>query len=216
MPPSHRPLPESIQARFESLSMRLDASTDYLLQIRETLVNQMEQQVMQLEETRRALHETALETRRWADQLLHSQVAPVPLAPPQIPELTDVSLPVQDLAPLPEPASVAPPVDPPQESLPPAPVKLPNVIAALFDSPPKPSRVQLPSPRSAPVPEIPAHVENWAPMGPMEVPPVLVTPPAVPVSPSEPLPNPEKSTLEELNDALAHAFSQISYRGQPV
>jgi hypothetical protein len=48
--------------RLEAISMRLDAATDNLLQTRDLLISHFENQLLQLQDVRSALHETAKET----------------------------------------------------------------------------------------------------------------------------------------------------------
>jgi hypothetical protein len=62
MDSAHTQLSETVQMRLEAISMRLDAATDNLLQTRDLLISHFENQLLQLQDVRSALHETAKET----------------------------------------------------------------------------------------------------------------------------------------------------------
>jgi len=195
-------LAESVQSRLESISMRLDAATDNLLQTRDLLIRNLEHQMLQLQEVRSALHEAALETCQWAEQTAAPSPSPVAaVAPPLQPaikpmgELTLESL----FAPLNAVPRSAPPMAAPEPVVEAAPFVNAEVI---FESEP---------------------AGQWEPASPEKARPaeaagatVIEVKPAAYASGSslsnEIDPALEKATLDELNEALTRAFAQIANR----
>ncbi len=70
----HIQLSETVQTRLESISMRLDAATDNLLQTRDLLISHFENQLLQLQEVRTALHETAQETVKMVQEVGQARI----------------------------------------------------------------------------------------------------------------------------------------------
>jgi hypothetical protein len=198
MSSSTLPLAESVQIRLESISMRLDAATDNLLQTRDLLIRNLEHQMLQLQEVRSALHEAALETSQWAAQSAPtpaSTPAPAPLQPAVKPmgELTLESL----FAPL----NAVPRATPPSATIPESVIEeVPFVNAeVIFESEP---------------------TSHWQPVqAEVVMPAEVTTATAVEIKPvtqsgslNEIDPALEKATLDELNEALTRAFAQIANR----
>ena len=197
MSSSTLPLAESVQTRLESISMRLDAATDNLLQTRDLLIRNLEHQMLQLQEVRSALHEAALETSQWAAQSAPAPAptpAPAPLQPAVKPmgELTLESL----FAPL----NAVPRATPPSATIPETVIEeVPFVNAeVIFESEP---------------------TSHWKPVQAEVVMPAEATTTAVEIKPvtqsgslNEIDPALEKATLDELNEALTRAFAQIANR----
>jgi hypothetical protein len=192
------PLAESVQTRLESISMRLDAATDNLLQTRDLLIRNLEHQMLQLQEVRSALHEAALETSQWAAQSAPTPAptpAPAPLQPAVKPmgELTLESL----FAPL----NAVPRATPPSATIPESVIEeVPFVNAeVIFESEP---------------------TSHWQPVqAEVVMPAEATTATAVEIKPvtqsgslNEIDPALEKATLDELNEALTRAFAQIANR----
>lgn len=198
MSSSTLPLAESVQTRLESISMRLDAATDNLLQTRDLLIRNLEHQMLQLQEVRSALHEAAMETSQWAAQSAPAPAptpAPAPLQPAVKPmgELTLESL----FAPL----NAVPRATPPSATIPESVIEeVPFVNAeVIFESEPK---------------------SHWQPVqAEVVMPSEATTATAVEIKPvtqsgslNEIDPALEKATLDELNEALTRAFAQIANR----
>jgi len=186
---------ESVQTRLESISMRLDAATDNLLQTRDLLIRNLEHQMLQLQEVRSALHEAATETSLWAEQISPAPVAvTTPLQPAIRPmgELTLESL----FAPL-------------------------NAVPRTIPAPPAPERVIEEVPfvnaevifESEPTSQWqPAYAEVVMPADASAATAVELKPISHASSLNEIDPALEKATLDELNEALTRAFAQIANR----
>ncbi len=184
-----------LQNRLESISMRLDAAADSLLQTRDMFIRQIEQQMLQIQDVRTALHEAAVETQ---------QKTPAPVAGPVKPvgELTLESL-FSPLNAVPRaPAAsyvdieIAEPEDHANEAK--------AAGASLFEV--EPAREW-----EAPVqgPEAPAAATMLAPKA--------ATAGALNARGSDMIdPDLEKATLDELNEALTRAFAQIARRSASV
>jgi hypothetical protein len=190
MPAASTSPSDSVRARLESLSMRLDAATDNLLQTRDLLIRHLENQLLQLQEVRSALHEAAEESSRWAAETATPTPAPEP-APAIKPtaKLTLESL----FAPLnasPRAAPPAPPA-PPEEPAAPPPVINAEVI---FEAEPA------------------THWDTLASEPPASSAVALQPDTAVASVSHEIDPALEKATLDELNEALTRAFAQIANR----
>lgn len=196
------PLAESVQTRLESISMRLDAATDNLLQTRDLLIRNLEHQMLQLQEVRNALHEAAMETSQWAAQSAPPPApatTPVPLQPAVKPmgELTLESL----FVPL-NAVTRTPPASPsPSDSVPESTVEEVPLVNAevIFESEPssqwESTRAEVVMPDEATATSI-AELKPLTQSG----------------SPNEIDPALEKATLDELNEALTRAFAQIANR----
>lgn len=194
--PSPNTALEALQSRLESISMRLDAATDNLMQTRDLFIRHMEQQMLQVQEVRNALHEAA----SLAKMTPPAEVQPAVTTVKPVGELTLESL----LAPLnaaPR-APVAPVVDiETMEELEQQAEGKPSVTArALFESDPE---------------------QSWQPPMQPQTGGVAVSPEMVAIQtvtsdlPSTGTLDPdlEKATLDELNEALTRAFAQIASRG---
>jgi len=198
MSSSTLPLAESVQTRLESISMRLDAATDNLLQTRDLLIRNLEHQMLQLQEVRSALHEAALETSQWAAQSAPtpaSTPAPAPLQPAVKPmgELTLESL----FAPL----NAVPRATPPSPTIPESVIEeVPFANAELFFESEPTSHWQ------------PVQAEVVMPAEATTATAVEIKPVTQSGSLNEIDPALEKATLDELNEALTRAFAQIANR----
>lgn len=188
-------LAESVQTRLESISMRLDAATDNLLQTRDLLIRNLEHQMLQLQEVRSALHEAAIETSQWAEQIApapEATTAPLQPAFKPIGKLTLESL----FAPL-------------------------NAVPRATPTPPAPERVieEVPFVNAEVIfecePKGPwqsAHAEVVMPAAVSTATAVEIKPLFNASSHTEIDPALEKATLDELNEALTRAFAQITNR----
>jgi len=185
--------------------MRLDAATDNLLQTRDLLIGHFEHQLLQLQDVRTALHETAREAVAIAKQVEQSKVAAMSKLPPAISPMQSMNLEslfaplnaVQHLNPM---AEVSGPAEVSEE----LPVQPMEILPAetLFEAEPLPSwetsmaetssgvAVNAASPSCVQVKTSANHL----------------------VSPGDLDPELEKATLDELNEALTRAFAQIATR----
>ncbi len=184
--------PSSVQARLEAISMRLDAATDSLMQTRDLIIKHLEQQMLQLQDVRGALHETALESLR-----PEAKEPPPPVKPVEKLALKSLFAPLNAAKPTPKGAFVD--VEPlaPEEGF-----HETGSADELFESEPVPAWETAPdSPPGLAVEKVavleaqPAMAAGLAVAGRSELDPEL-----------------EKATLDELNEALTRAFAQIAGR----
>ena len=206
MSSSTLPLAESVQTRLESISMRLDAATDNLLQTRDLLIRNLEHQMLQLQEVRSALHEAALETSQWAAQSAPTPApapaaAPAPAPAPRQPAVKPTG--VLTLESLFAPLNAAPRATPPPATIPESVIEeVPFVNAeVIFESEPKshwqPAQAEGVTPAEA----------TTATATAVEIKPVTQSGSLNEIDPAL-----EKATLDELNEALTRAFAQIANR----
>jgi hypothetical protein len=189
---SSPPLAESVQNRLESISMRLDAATDNLLQTRDLLIKHLEHQMLQLQEVRSALHEAAEETNLWAQAT--PTAAPLQAAIKPMGQLTLESL----FAPL----NAVPRNNPPAPAVEVEVVPLLNA-EVLFEAEPAGEWEPPTFGRSETVPA--AAMFTTANSRPAKA-------STLTSAPGEIDPALEKATLDELNEALTRAFAQIANR----
>ena len=195
-------LAESVQNRLESLSMRLDAATDNLLQTRDLIIRNLEHQLLQIQEVRSSLHEAAVETSRWAETMAPSPAAATPPLQPAIKPMGELTL-ESLFAPLNAVPRVTPPASPLEPTPEPVVDEVPFVNAeVIFESEPSgqwesPATEHTPSTshQTATAVEIKATVQASSTSSQNEIDPAL-----------------EKATLDELNEALTRAFAQIANR----
>lgn len=190
-------LAESVQNRLESISMRLDAATDNLLQTRDLLINHLEHQLLQLQEVRSALHEAAAETNAWAQETQTASV-PAPAAPlkPAIKptgQLTLESL-FAPLNAVPRNTPEAPEVKVEEVPFVNAEVIFEVEPAGQWEPPASTQQEEAPTAGATAVEIRPAMKVDLT-SAPGEIDPAL-----------------EKATLDELNEALTRAFAQIANR----
>ncbi len=200
MPPQPNAALVSLQTRLETISMRLDAAADNLLQTRDLFIRHLEQQLLQLQDVRHALHQAAVETAATATQ------TPVPapaagLVKP-VGELTLESL----FAPL----NAAPRMTVPQM------VEVDLVEETKVEGESAESSFGSGLFETEPVqgwePSLPARAESGG-SGARAVVLEVVPKTSDPLAADEIDPNLEKATLDELNEALTRAFAQIASRG---
>jgi|GEM_PF-3060437 len=194
---SSPPLAESVQNRLESISMRLDAATDNLLQTRDLLIKHLEHQLLQLQEVRSALHEAAEETNLWAQATTSAAVPPTAPLQPAIKPMGQLTL-----------ESLFAPLNAVPRHAPPAPAVEVEVVPlvhaeVLFEVEPageweSPTSTKL---ENASEKAMTATAEIRPPMG-----------ASLTSAPGEIDPALEKATLDELNEALTRAFAQIANR----
>lgn len=187
---------ESVRTRLESISMRLDAATDNLLQTRDLIIRNLEHQMLQLQEVRSALHDAATEADQWAKQV---DEAPVSVTPPLKPavkpmgELTLESL----FAPL----NAVPRVTQEPPASEPVIEEVPFVSAeVIFEN--EPASAWQPIGESATV-----SSDDAPTIAAVEVKPATISTARNEIDPAL-----EKATLDELNEALTRAFAQIANR----
>jgi hypothetical protein len=194
---SSPPLAESVQNRLESISMRLDAATDNLLQTRDLLIKHLEHQMLQLQEVRSALHEAAEETNLWA------QATPT-AAPPATAPLQAAIKPMGQLT----LESLFAPLNAVPRNNPPAPAVEVEVVPlvnaeVLFEVEPAGEWEPPTFGRSETVPAAAKVITANSR-------PAMAT--TLASAPGEIDPALEKATLDELNEALTRAFAQIANR----
>jgi hypothetical protein len=209
MSASSQAFSDSLQSRLESISMRLDAATDNLLQTRDLIIRHLEHQMLQLQEVRGALHETATETGLWAQQMTSATPAAPPPPQPAIKLTGGLTLeslfaplnagPRTPTAPIvdvveqtPDPA-----IDDPASGMT-AEILFETEPAGGWDAPEK--EVFQPAQTSAPASPSPVA---------MDLKPLTQV---LTASHNDIDPALEKATLDELNEALTRAFAQIANR----
>lgn len=188
--------------------MRLDAATDNLLQTRDLLISHFENQLLQLQDVRTALHETAKETMALAVVLETTQAKATPSTPAcvgAISPMQGVTLerlfePIGGLMqPIPED------VPPSPESVAELPYQEVEVLPteSLFEAEPVPSWEAV---TPSYVGETPANGHHFGERQPSAGGNQLI------VDRADLDPELEKATLNELNEALTRAFAQIATR----
>lgn len=191
-------LAESVQNRLESLSMRLDAATDNLLQTRDLIIRNLEHQLLQLQEVRSSLHEAAVETSLWTEQATSPPAAATPPLRPAVNPMGELTL-ESLFAPLNAIPRVILPMPTPESVVDEVPFVNAEVIFECEPSgkwePPVIERSQSTKHNNATAVEMKTAVQVSPTSTLNEIDPAL-----------------EKATLDELNEALTRAFAQITNR----
>ena len=229
MPPLLSTPAHALQSRLESISMRLDAAADNLLQTRDLLIRHLEHQMLQLQEVRAALHEAAREAERSAAQVTaqhsthSSSLGQGPVKPNGGLDLEALFAPLNALQRTPAaensgtasetPGTRSLPVD---ERL----SEVPLVSAeVLFDAEPSPASSWESDLRDV-FQGTSSSAEDFeaVPMASATAPTISqmtrvhLDPAPVELASHEIDPALEKATLDELNEALTRAFAQIATR----
>ena len=223
MPVTLSTSPNPLQSRLESISMRLDAAADTLLQTRDLLIRHLEHQMLQIQEVRTALHQAAREAEAsvpaaTVPSAVESSVSGAgPVKPHGGLDLDALFAPLNALQ---RPAPATPGATPPDASAPGLVSEVPLVSAeVLFDAEPSPAASWESDMRDVfqgtqePARDLDAvapGLANGTAVGRMAG--VQLDSAPMGASSHEIDPALEKATLDELNEALTRAFAQIATR----